>query len=735
VTVAGVPSRVEVAYSLIALSKPPQVSRVTPLVGPGSGGTPVVLLGEAFGDSAVVEFVGRDSNGTLIVGERSECVWRGVDGMGCNNTAIQCLSPPLTGAGRSFDVSVTASRSTSVFAATDPSLPSRWTYEAPAVTSVAPSRDVAPQPAPGANVTISGRNFGGMRGVVTAGLRALVCPVWTDGRIVCVQPPGVASGVNLTVTTASGLASPQAGPFSQQGFLPPAVTAVHPAVVLSGTAGGGRLDVVGVNFAHPLPMSAWLVRQQGLVGMPWGRSGPVPSPDVSECPVVPGTVTATSLACRVPPGTGTGWGLVVVNHDDAALPGFARRASLAAPSFSLAYAPPVLSGVALVAEGGGAPATGGFSLRLTGANFGAEAPLVTVGSLLCGVAPDNHTHDSLVCTAPARQVDGHSLVRVSVGGQLSEAVLFSYDPPVVSRMVPGEMLAVAPASGRPRLTLHGVNFGSRYRTGVPTVHAVRVGPLACGSVNWVDDAELSCVPEGDVPTGPTSVTISLAGDASAAVFIMAGCPANWFARLGDRCAPCPSGASCLGGVSDPVSLPGHFPLSMTEFVECAPRAACAGGMSGADLASRSSGDRVGCSRLYRGDRCAECTVGAYRLKGKCASCPDTAWLLFFGFSLVITAAVAAAVYLAGKRINMAGLSIGVVRWWAPLTPAGARAAPVNTCSHSICCELATARTAAHGPMFDSPCPSCPLLPPPPPAPATLVARAARNFTRGTNVAT
>ncbi len=64
--------------------------------------------------------------------------------------------------------------------------------------------------------------------------------------------------------------------------------------------------------------------------------------------------------------------------------------------------------------------------------------------------------------------------------------------------------------------------------------------------------------------------------------------------------------------------------------------------------------------LYRGERCAACAVGAYRLRGRCAKCPDTAWLLFLGFALAIVAAVAAAVYLSGKRINMAGLSIGVV---------------------------------------------------------------------------
>jgi hypothetical protein len=222
------------------------------------------------------------------------------------------------------------------------------------------------------------------------------------------------------------------------------------------------------------------------------------------------------------------------------------------------------------------------------------------------------------------------------------------------------VLALAP-EGRPRLTLRGVNFGDRYRAGLTVPHVVTVGPLQCVNIVWVDDTELSCVPEGEVAAGPINVTLTLAGDTTQPVTVSAGCPLGWFARPGDRCAPCPEGARCVGGVSDPVSLAGHFPLSLVEFVQCVPRVACVGGVSASDLVTRSDGTRAGCSRLYSGDRCAECAVGAYRLKGKCASCPNTAWLLFFAFALAITAAVAGAVYLAGKRINMAGLSIGVVR--------------------------------------------------------------------------
>ena len=48
------------------------------------------------------------------------------------------------------------------------------------------------------------------------------------------------------------------------------------------------------------------------------------------------------------------------------------------------------------------------------------------------------------------------------------------------------------------------------------------------------------------------------------------------------------------------------------------------------------------------------------MKGRCASCPNTAWLLFLLFSAAILVAVVGAVYLSKKRINMAGLSVGVV---------------------------------------------------------------------------
>jgi hypothetical protein len=57
----------------------------------------------------------------------------------------------------------------------------------------------------------------------------------------------------------------------------------------------------------------------------------------------------------------------------------------------------------------------------------------------------------------------------------------------------------------------------------------------------------------------------------------------------------------------------------------------------------------------------QCRPGSYRLRSKCRTCPNTAWLLFLSFVIAIVTAVAAAIYLNNKRINLAGLSVGVVR--------------------------------------------------------------------------
>ena len=117
------------------------------------------------------------------------------------------------------------------------------------------------------------------------------------------------------------------------------------------------------------------------------------------------------------------------------------------------------------------------------------------------------------------------------------------------------------------------------------------------------------------------------------------------------CASCPIGASCAGGGSRPVSLPGYVPGStLGSFVECTQnRAACIGGGA--------------CARGYEGALCARCQKGWYALQSKCFECRR-------GQSgLVLTAFVVGAFLLAAflivvnksqkKVYGMASLVIGL----------------------------------------------------------------------------
>ena len=111
-----------------------------------------------------------------------------------------------------------------------------------------------------------------------------------------------------------------------------------------------------------------------------------------------------------------------------------------------------------------------------------------------------------------------------------------------------------------------------------------------------------------------------------------------------------------------MALPGFFTAARAEFVECDPADACNGGVTALQLMTDPVGAaRAACSSNYAGSKCASCSSTAYRLKSTCHPCPNTAWLLFLLFSLAIMALVAIAVYLSKKKINLAGLSIGVVR--------------------------------------------------------------------------
>ena len=481
-----------------------------------------------------------------------------------------------------------------------------------------------------------------------------------------------------------------------------APTIVHASPCHVSAIGGAVLTITGNDFNYdpPTAVSVWLSR--GVTpGYPWttflrrGGSGIDAEHGLLSCSLrlkAGGNGVqwnSTYLTCVLPAGLGTGWRVVVVNHDvddgsgDVSTTQWQQSTSA---DFVVDYLPPSIASVVVsgevdsvtgIANTRSRPCVGGFSVVITGANFGPIAPAVTIGGLPCVVVAGSSSDGRVVCTAPQRATDADSDASIAVvvwqDGQSSEGVPFAYDGPSVMGVTPSEFPALD--VGRTVFTVTGVNFGVPAAVGSDEQHVVTVGPFNCTSVVWPSDSLLTCVVAGEVPVGayPVVVTVptvrSFAADSESSVgngndsavagaLVTAVCPSGYHGTIGQRCEACPVGAVCAGGVGDPIAASGYYPLSRTQFVECSPVDACDGGTNYSAIAS--AGGSLSCSRNYIGDRCALCAPGSYRLNSTCHTCPNTAWLLFLLFSLAILTSVATAVYLSKKKINFAGLSIGVV---------------------------------------------------------------------------
>jgi hypothetical protein len=481
-----------------------------------------------------------------------------------------------------------------------------------------------------------------------------------------------------------------------------------------------------VHGAHPLPTTVWLVRGGAVPSPPWSVSAAdAPTSNVLPCAVEPAPLTTTAAWCRVPPGRGTAWHIVLVNHGEVD-PGNASGSATSLPSstlwqasapsaFILHYRAPRVASVRVAYPDPAAPAVGGFLLAVVGADFGSRPPVVTVGGLDCPVVPDACNHTFLLCVAPPRRVGGLDVVVVSQEEQTSSPIPFPFDPARVTNVVPGTLDAVVPADTPRRLSVRGVNFGVPSSGAAPTgLHRVVVGGHDCVGAVWVSDGQVDCTLGSELVVGTHNVTLVVANTSAASVQVTAVCPPGTYGAPGERCLPCPVGASCRGRGLDPVALRGYFPLDRAQFTPCVPAAACVGGVNHSVVAVAAG---EACSKNYDGLRCSFCRTGSYRLRSRCATCPNTAWLLFLGFSLALVCAVAAAVYLSKKRINMAGLSIGVVSrhgcvasWLARLQsaryrpstlPAHARNAHAFPCPlvahNGPCASSVTAVVVVHAP--------------------------------------
>jgi hypothetical protein len=188
------------------------------------------------------------------------------------------------------------------------------------------------------------------------------------------------------------------------------------------------------------------------------------------------SATDTRLIVATPEGQGTGV-QVRVEVDGR----------LSAP-LPFAYNPPLIS--QLIA--GSAPTAGGTVITLTGSNFGLT-PSVTVGGRVAPVLDSGHS--MLTASLPAGQGVDQPVV-LTVGGQVSNTLTLSYDPPVIDSLSP----ASAATSGGTLLTVRGTGFGF-----TPTV---TIQGRAAELVSAASHTQLVCrVPAGNVGSGEVRVTV------------------------------------------------------------------------------------------------------------------------------------------------------------------------------------------------------------------------------------
>jgi hypothetical protein len=353
--------------------------------------------------------------------------------MSWGNTLITCTVPP--GVGANLTASVTSAVSQTG------SLANAFSFAAPVINGVSPSRVGT---AGGTSVTLSGNNFGPSGAQVT--VSATTATVTTSGQtsLVITTPPGEGAAEVLTVTAGGQTATASLGRFA------PVITGIMPTVVPSA---GTSLTLSGTDF---------------------GVSTPSVTVGGSNCPV--SSHSHTQVVCTSPGASTAQVSLVLT------------AAGQASPAF---LAPGVAAALQSLTPSTG-PTSGGTVLTLTGQSLNAATPTVTVGGSPCPVSV--FSSNLILCTTPPG-VGPNQPVVATIGGTVSNALLFSYAAPSLSSLTP----ATGPTVGGTTLTLGGTNFGTT-ATGL----SVTVGGVDC-PVSAFSQTQVKCT----LPAGIGQVPVLL----------------------------------------------------------------------------------------------------------------------------------------------------------------------------------------------------------------------------------
>ena len=284
---------------------------------------------------------------------------------------------------------------------------------------------------------------------------------------------------------------------------------------------------------------------------------------------------------------------------------------------------------------------------------------------------------------------------------------FNYDPPIINFFNPNPIRIGN--INNPIIRVQGLNFGSAiafniFKKADQTINLIiDNNPLSVSNPMRVQnngiDLGVQFILQGqNQQVGNKDASIFIAGqngflNKNNSNSLLVVCDINYFGKPNEVCLLCPVGASCAGyfqiinntgtsitsstsnaiGVhSYPIPLAGYFNLNSSYIgadacpassiiinndgsvrdvciVPCNPATSCLGN----NLCS------YGYTNVAPSFRCSTCAAGFYKSSSDCIKCPDSPYMLFVGFFLVVIFLAAAGYFLNKYNVNIAFLSIGV----------------------------------------------------------------------------
>lgn len=262
-------------------------------------------------------------------------------------------------------------------------------------------------------------------------------------------------------------------------------------------------------------------------------------------------------------------------------------------------------------------------------------------------------------------------VLVVVENYASNALLYSYNQPVVTAQMPNQ----PDANGGSAITIRGSDFGCFPNQGITigfqtdssatrrlfdgamsldevsmvatdTPSGSTANASNASSVVWQSVSVLVWTPP-KTKAGATTIVLSVGGNVmspSSQTELKFQCSNGFYKTTTQFCDECPVGATCKGGETQPEAKAGYW-REDDVVLACDPSYACLG----ANV----------CEVGYSGIRCNECSDAYHKLNSECRECPDEKWLTIGVIFVVVVIGAVISYLLTRKGVSLGLLSIGV----------------------------------------------------------------------------